>query len=90
MHFQEFANPLPLIKNIVQCKLDSWHTPREAFISQSIAGVPRVSCPQETQTLFIPLLKQVFFQGGESLVNGSTNQARTTAGKQEAKKQARS
>lgn len=68
MNFQGFANSLQLIKNIVYCKLNSWHTPKGAFISQSTAGVAIASSAQETPILFIPLSKEVFFSRLKTLL----------------------
>lgn len=87
MNFLEFASSLPLIKNFVQCKPDIWHTPRGAFISQSIGNVAVFSCAEETFKIYLFIFNKVCFQAENSFVfPDSTNQAKGKTGKQEAEK----
>lgn len=84
MNFLEFASSLPLIKNVVWYRPDSWHTPKGAFISHYSWCC---HCKLLQKKHFkIPLLNKVCFQAENSfVVPGSTKQAKGKAGEQETK-----
>jgi len=64
MNFLEFASSLPLIKNIVWYRPDSWHTPKGAFISHYCRCC---HCKLLQNKHFkIPLLNKVCFQAENS------------------------